>query len=598
MKRKLNQKILAFVLAMIFLASCNVTSVAATVPEGDPAGDLTAQAEGAGASGSAAGLRDYSIPTDQKHAYDPFAQMETEEATEAYRQSVQYEDGTVIFKLSQTDTFLLGEKRKTGDEALSALGIDPETMEPLSVRIVEDGLFRDTYEVTYQADLTGDVWSAVDALSETEGVLAAQPNYLYEDTAIGVPTVAKNPDKDKQWQHGPDHLDCDKHWQHMYDEDITPGEGSIVAVIDTGVDYTHPDLAANMWVNVAELNGVAGVDDDGNGYVDDIHGVSTVGATRYHSGDPMDDHGHGTHVAGIIAMTANNDEGAVGLAYGAKIMAIKAGQATGIFSDTDIAEAINYAVANGADVINMSFGGTGNSFLLEEALSNAFGSCVLVAAAGNYGMPTSELIGGADFYPAGYSFVIGVMSSDQDNNFSAFSNWDAVPEGGNAEYEIVAPGEEIYSTIPGGGYASWDGTSMAAPLVSAAAALIRSKYLDRDMYSSRFIMGQLISATQLKVEYRDRMYPKLDLEASLNSFPKPKIMVKSVYLFDSVDIDPANDGDGIIDVGETIDVGIVLQNRWGIAGDITVEMTAPTGVLQNPYVEFINEKIEANSCSL
>lgn len=600
MKRKSNYKILAFLLAIVFLFSCVSTSVAATVPSNDTV-DQIVEGNVAG-SGSAVGLRDHSIPTDQKHAYDPFAQMETEEATEAYRRSAKYEAGTIIFKLSTTDTFILGEDRETEDEALSALGIDPSSMVELSKRRVDDGLFRDDYEIIYQADLTGDVWSAVDALAETEGVLAAQPNYLYEDTAVGVPTVAKNPHKDKQWQHGPDHLDCDKHWQHMYDEDITPGEGSIVAVIDTGVDYTHPDLAANMWVNVAELNGVAGVDDDGNGYIDDIHGASTVGATYYHSGDPMDDYGHGTHVAGIIAMTANNDEGAVGLAYGAKIMAIKAGQATGIFSDTDIAEAINYAVANGADVINMSFGGTGRSFLVEEALSDAFATCVLVASAGNDSLPTSDapadFIKKADFYPAGYSYVLGVMASDADGNLASFSNWDYYNNGGSAEYEMTAPGVDIFSTVPGGEYASWDGTSMAAPLVSAAAAMIRSKYSDKNTYSSRFIMGQLASATDKTLTYEDKLhvphtYTMLDLEASLNELPEPNVTVKNTYLFDSPSIDPANDGDGIVDAGETIDLGLVLRNQWGLADNVTVTVTSTSSNgIQNPNIEWITDTVE------
>jgi subtilisin family serine protease len=298
-------------------------------------------------------------------------------------------------------------------------------------------------------------------------------------------------------------------WQDLYDEGITAGEGSIVAVIDTGVDYTHNDLAANMWINTVEFNGKAGVDDDGNGYVDDIYGASTVGAKYYHSGDPMDDHGHGTHVAGIVAMTANNDEGGVGVSYGTKIMAIKAGQATGVFSDTDIAEAINYAAAMGADVINMSFGGTGRSFLVEEALANAFGSCILVAAAGNNGLPTTDAMSAGfnlaiDCFPAGYSYVLGVMATDKSGNLASFSNWDFVDNGGSAEYELTAPGVDIYSTLPGNQYAAWDGTSMAAPMVSAAAALIRSYYSDTTKYSSRFIMGQLASATDEVTNYVDK----------------------------------------------------------------------------------------------
>lgn len=598
MKMKLyswSRQMLAVMLAICMVLSGNLSMVVTAV-------DTTPVQESQSVSNTVTGLRDYTIPTDQKHAYDPFAQMESEEETEAYRNSVDYEEGTVIFKLTQKKNLFTGVSNETDDNTLASVGIDTSSMTQITSRKVDDGVFTDTYEVTYLADLSGDVWETIDSLAETDGVLAAQPNYLYEQTAIEVPTeISKNPDKDKQWHHGPNHLECDKHWQHLHDEGITAGEGSVVAVIDTGVDYTHPDLAANMWVNSAELNGVAGVDDDGNGYVDDIHGVSTVGSKWDHTGDPMDDHGHGTHVAGIIGMSPNNGEGGVGIAYGAKIMAIKAGQGTGIFSDTDVAEAIRYAVAMGADVINMSFGGTGKSFLVEEALADAFATCVLVAAAGNDGVPTDDAPWEPswDVFPAGYSYVIGVMATDQNGNLASFSNWDYINNGGSAEYELTAPGVDIYSTLPGGQYAYWDGTSMASPVVAAAAALIRSKYPDKSVYSSRFVMGQLASATNSITSFEDPMkdahtYAALDIEDSLSKLPVPNITVKSIYLFDSPSIDPANDGDGIIDAGETIEMGIVLRNQWGMAGDVTITASSMNGVLEDTNVEWLVRTISVD----
>lgn len=588
------RRILSLILAICIVLSGElsmvVTAVDTTLPEEPavPSADLADTTH-----------KDYAIPTDQKHAYDPFAQMETQEETEAYRKSAQYEAGTVIFKLSQTSNIFTGTDHVAENSALESVGIDLDSLTQLNRRKVEDGFFTDTYEVVYQADLTGDIWDAIDTLAETEGVLAAQPNYLYEDTSVGVPTIADNPGMDQHWHH--DQLNNHNNWKSMYDKGVVAGDGAIVAVIDTGVDYTHPDLIANMWVNTKELNGTAGVDDDGNGYVDDIHGVSTVGASRYHSGDPMDDHGHGTHVAGIIGMTANNKEGGVGVAYGAKIMAIKAGQATGIFSDTDIADAINYAVAMGADVINMSFGGTGRSFLVEEALADAFGSCVLVAAAGNEGIPTTDapadFLKKADLYPAGYSYVLGVMATDPSGKLATFSNWDYYNNGGSAEYELTAPGVDIFSTLPNGQYAYWDGTSMAAPVVAAAAAVIRSNYPDKSVYSSRFIMGQLASATEDTTVYVDKIltphtYAALNIADSVNKLPTPNVTIQNIYLFDDPAIDPANDGDGIVDAGETIDLGLVLRNQWGMASDVTVTVHAISdGGVANPNIEWITDTI-------
>ena len=595
MKKQRATKTLALLLALVMLVMALPMNAVAVDEE------QTQQTQEELVTSTAIGLKDYSMPSTSKHAYDPFAQLESEEATKAYRDSVQYEEGKIIIKVTETKG-LVGDFKEVADsEELEALGVDIASAQELSRKKVEDGLLTDSYEVIYVADLEGEVWEAVDSLSAAEGVVDAQPNFIYEDSAIGVPEVGdkKNPHLEKQWEHF--WLDTNKQWKHLFDKGVTAGEGAVIAVIDTGVDYTHDDLAASMWVNTVELNGTPGVDDDGNGYIDDIHGVSTVGATKFHSGNPMDDHGHGTHVSGIIAMTANNEKGGVGISYGAKIMAIKAGQATGIFSDTDVAEAINYAVAMGADVINMSFGGTGRSFLVEEALSDAFASCVLVASAGNDGVPTSDapavFIGKRDIFPAGFSYVLGVMATGKNGNLASFSNWDYYGNGGSAEYEITAPGVDIWSTLPGNTYAMWDGTSMAAPMVAAAAALVRSAYPDRELYSSRFIMGQLASASKKTTCYTDmigmrHVYTALDIEHSLKDLPKPNLTVKNTYLFDDPAIDPANDGDGIIDAGETIDLGIVIRNQWGVAKDVTVKVDAiSTGGVANPNIEWIIDEI-------
>ena len=161
-------------------------------------------------------------------------------------------------------------------------------------------------------------------------------------------------------------------WQWLEDNGY-PAWGDrniVVAVIDSGVDYTHEDLAGNMWVNAGEIPD-NNQDDDNNGFVDDVYGADVVGSVYDHDGDPQDDNGHGTHVAGIIAAQGNNGIGIIGVAPNAQIMAIKAAQYSGALTSTDISEAILYAYQQGADIINMSFGGPGRSVLEEEAHSRS-----------------------------------------------------------------------------------------------------------------------------------------------------------------------------------------------------------------------------------
>ncbi|MBQ6795157.1 MAG: S8 family serine peptidase [Clostridia bacterium] len=457
-------------------------------------------------------------------------------------------------------------------------------------------------EVWYRAYTLNDVYETVDALTELKGVTYAEPEYIYTSDYHGMPDEF---DKNRDWPHHK-HLhkgDDEFWWETEYNHDYAPGYGTIVAVIDTGVDYTHEDLASNMWINTAELDGTEGVDDDLNGYIDDIYGVDTT-ASGKKAGNPMDDNGHGTHVAGIIGMSANG-MGGIGLAYGTKIMAIKAGQSTGTLASSHIAKAINYAHMMGADVINMSFGGSGRSYLVETALEDAFSDCVLVASAGNDGIPTTDAPDAlypkrADQYPAGYSYVLGVMATEKNSNLASFSNWDYKPNE-NAEYELTAPGVDIYSTLPDNRYAEWSGTSMAAPFVSATAAIIRSHYDDKDTYSSRFIMGQISSATTEKTaftapekEYYE--YPALNVYDSIYYLPKPNLSVKDMFLMDNKENGEINDGDAIIDAGEVIDLGILVRNQWGQTGDITVKANAiSNGGVANPWIEFITDEVTLQS---
>lgn len=523
-----------------------------------------------------------------QHAYDPISDMEAEQE---YRDSTEIAPGKVLFSVlsyhaeGEESAYLDDGSDICADYDLKDVEFILETKAENTAE--KDGMT--PYKTFYEATTSEDVWATVDKLSDNENILSAEPDFVWEKT--DTTTVAATDEEINAETHFPC-MDVTGVWKDCFDpaKKEAPGKGTVVAVIDTGVDYTHKDLADNIWVNEGEIPG-NGIDDDGNGYVDDVYGVDFVDGDC----DPMDEHGHGTHVAGIIAMTPGNG-GGVGVAYGAKIMCVRAGQANGSFASTDIAKAIKYAADNGADVINMSFGGTGRSYLVESALQDAFPSCVLVAAAGNDGLPTNDAkqagyLFTEDIYPAGYKYVIGVMATDNNKSLAYFSNWD-FKEGSGCEYEMAAPGVGIYSTLPGNRYACWSGTSMATPNVAAAAAILRSKYTDKSKYSSRYIMGQLCSATTSRA-YGFRSYPELNIRDSLTRQAHPNLTLDEVYTLDYQDVSSVNNGDGIAQPGETIDMGVAVWNRWGAATDVTVKVDADSAAgIPNKYVEFINDEVK------
>lgn len=300
----------------------------------------------------------------------------------------------------------------------------------------------------------------------------ANPNVLYAepDYRIHLEGIPNDPDFSSLWglnntgQAGgtPDaDIDAPEAW------DITTGNRStIVAVIDTGVDYNHPDLAANIWTNPDEIPG-DGIDNDGNGYVDDVHGYDFVN----HDADPMDDQGHGTHVAGTIGAVGNNGVGVAGINWQVQIMALKFLDATGSGSTSDAIDALNYAVANGATIVNASWGGDPYSQALYDAIRNARDAGVIfVAAAGNNGANNDQ----APFYPAGYDLanIIAVAATDRNDRLASFSNY------GATTVDLAAPGVDILSTKPNNTYQTASGTSMAAPHVAGVAALVRGLHPD------------------------------------------------------------------------------------------------------------------------
>ncbi|MBT6440764.1 MAG: S8 family serine peptidase, partial [Flavobacteriales bacterium] len=245
--------------------------------------------------------------------------------------------------------------------------------------------------------------------------------------------------------------------------DISTGEAIVtVAVLDTGVDLDHPDLAANIWVNPRETPN-NGIDDDNNGYIDDVNGWDFVN----NDNRPDDDEGHGTHVAGTIGAVSNNGIGVAGISPNVRIMPLKALNEFGSGLTSDFFLALEYAVANGAEVSNNSWGGPNPDRWMQALIEDA-GQVghVFVAAAGNDESNNDIVPDYPNSYPSGN--IISVAAIEESGGLASFSNY------GRSSVHVAAPGRNILSTLPGGEYGWSDGTSMAAPHITGLVALMRS----------------------------------------------------------------------------------------------------------------------------
>lgn len=309
--------------------------------------------------------------------------------------------------------------------------------------------------------------ATVAKLLSNEAIQIAEPNFIYRTNRI-----PNDPDLGKLWGlinsgqadsnktigiAGID-IGAEKAW------DIQTGnQDLLISVIDTGVDYNHKDLKGNIWTNEVEANGTAGVDDDNNGYIDDIHGYDFVNK----DGDPMDDHGHGSHCSGTIAAKGDDNQGIVGVAWNAKIMGVKFLSKDGSGSLEDAVEAIKYSTKMGVKIMSNSWGGGGYSEIMKEAIAEAnTKGIVFTAAAGNHSGNNDE----TPSYPANYNVpnVISVAALDNRGRLAYFSCY------GRRTVHVAAPGVNVFSSLPGG-YDSWSGTSMATPHVTGVAALLLSQ---------------------------------------------------------------------------------------------------------------------------
>ncbi len=346
------------------------------------------------------------------------------------------------------------------------------------------------------------IQEAIDLYEQDPNVLYAEPNYILRLTAnAGLTATPNDPSFGSLW--GLTKISAPSAWNNT-----TGSNNMVVAVIDTGIDYNHPDLAANMFHNTADCNS-NGVDDDGNGYIDDCFGIDVANGDS----DPMDDHYHGTHVAGTVGAVGNNGIGVVGVNWNVKLLACKFFDASGFATTEGAIECLDYVKemkTRGVNIVatNNSWGGDENSQALHDAIDEQRQLGILfIAGAGNgnaFGIGQNNDT--TPFYPCNYFLanIVCVAATKSNDGKAGFSNY------GRRTVHVGAPGEGILSTVPGGGYTSLSGTSMATPHVSGLAALLKAQDPNRDWRAIKNLIltgGNTISSMANTISTRLALRP-------------------------------------------------------------------------------------------
>ncbi len=495
---------------------------------------------------------------------------------------------------------VLGELGITAGEQLMPLSgatVTPraKALRSVSGKTIEDSDMSLLYRLTFDAAKVS-VHEAVDKLAALDEVEFAEPNYVVYALAEETSTLTNHHDHDdyckeplysQQWGHGKLKL------PFLWQQDKLTSKRPVIAILDTGIDIEHPDLKDNIWTNEAELNGAEEEDDDANGFADDLHGWDFVNQTARIG----DWNGHGTHCAGIAAAVGKNGIGITGANPDALIMPVTVMQSDGTGDVATIIKGIDYAAANGADVISMSFGGYNYSLAEEQALAKAYSTAVLVAAAGNDGkciyahncpINKKNAYQNGPAFPAAFTFVLGVEASAEGGGLASFSNFDEdgpvlsqYDEGRLYNYELRAPGRAIMSTYPGGKYKKLNGTSMACPFVAGGI----SRLLQTKEYSSwEVLFGDLIHTR------KQNGNGDVDFEAAYkitDADRKPSLGLVT-YTLDDAD---GGDGDSRPDAGETIAFYPTLRNEWGQAENIRFSLEL-TETEDPTIVEFLDIDVD------
>ncbi len=525
----------------------------------------------------------------------------------------QYREGEMIVKFKPTSAVQVRTLKRgvtsgmnTVDKVLGELGITTgEALMPLtgskvvpgaralrsvSGKIIYDSDMSNLYRLTFDESKVN-VHEAIEKISALDEVEFAEPNYVVYSLSSGEVAAADDPLKGDQWGHGQLKLDFLQKQKPITDK------RPVIAILDTGVDIEHPDLKDNIWTNEAEANGAEDEDDDANGFADDLHGWDFVNKT----GRLGDWNGHGTHCAGIAAAVGDNKIGITGANPDALIMPITVMQSDGTGDVATIIKGIDYAAANGADVISMSIGGYGYSLAEEQALAKAYSTAVLVAAAGNdnkciyaHDCPVNKknAMQNGPMFPAAFTFVLGVEASTKEGSLASFSNFDedgpvlsTYSEDKLYNYELRAPGAQIMSTFPGGKYKVLNGTSMACPYVAGGI----SRLLQVKEYGNwEILFGDLIHARKHRCEHEHDENVDFEAVYKITDADRKPSLGMVTYVLDDAE---GGDGDGKADAGETLAIYPTLRNAWGQAENI--KFSVALGENEDPtIVEILDAEAE------